>query len=195
MFLPETGVTGRIPLSIQLIGRTGFRSALIVALIAVFYLVGLPMIDGALRAPSVDAGRIVAAQGTSVVPPEGWAYDADSETFHVFTQAGATLIVTPVIAVSGSLEEAIQPTLDQLESDTEGQWVVSAPQEFETIAGDPAILLSAQNPTDAQLVWIVQHDDQQVSVVMTSPATSLETVFGSAQALVESLRFSKANNS
>ncbi|WP_062205409.1 hypothetical protein [Demequina salsinemoris] len=190
MFLPETGVTGRVPLSIRLIGSTGIRSAIIVALIAVLYLVGLPLLDVVLRAPAVDAGRIVAAQGTSVVPPEDWAYDADSDTFHVFTQAGATLIVTPVIEVSGTLEEAMQPTRDQLEGDAEGQWVVSEPQEFETIAGDPAILLSAQNATDAQLVWIVQHDDQQVSVVMTSPATSLETVFGSAQALVESLRFS-----
>ncbi len=190
MFLPETGVTGRVPLSIRIIGSNGMWGAALVGVIALFYVVALPALDNLLRAPSIDASRVVAAQGVSVIPPDGWAYDADSDTFHVFTQAGATLIVTPALEATGTLEEAITPAREQLLSDEQGQWVVSEPQEFETIAGDPAILLSAQNATDAQLLWVVQSDGQQVTVVMTSPATSLETVFGSAQALVESIRFS-----
>ncbi|MDN4472223.1 hypothetical protein [Demequina zhanjiangensis] len=188
MFLAETGPTGRIPLAIRLVGRNGVAGAVIVGLIALVYLVGIPALDAALRGPAIDASRVTSSSGISVVPPEGWAYDPDSETFQVFTQAGATIIVAPALPSDGTLEEAVAPTQEQLASDEGGQWVVSEPQYFTTRAGDRAVLLAAQNPTDAQLLWIVEHEGWHVRVVMNAPAASLETAFGSAQELVESMR-------
>ncbi len=195
MFLAETGPTGRIPLSIRLVGRSGVPGAIVVGLIALVYLVGIPALDAALRGPTVDAARVTFANGISVVPPEGWAYDADSETFQVFTQAGATIIVAPPLTATGTLEEAVEPTQEQLASDSEGQWVVSDPQYFTTRAGDPAVLLAAQNATDAQLLWIIEHDGRHVRVTMNAPSASLESAFSSAQALVESMRIPSGDTS
>ncbi|WNM24722.1 hypothetical protein RN607_01095 [Demequina capsici] len=189
MFLAETRPTGRIPLAIRIIGKRGVAGAVVIGLIAVAYLVGLPMLDAALRGPGADAGRISTTGGISVLPPDGWAYEPSSEAFQVFTQAGATLIVSPAVPASGTLEDAVDPTRQQLEADAQSQWVVSDPQTFSTTAGDPAILLAAQNGTDSQLLWVVRHGDLQITVVMTAPNVSLETVFTSAQALVESVRF------
>lgn len=185
---PSTGEPpgDRAPLAVRLLGRPSLPGALVVALVAAFYVVALPALADSVTAPAPP--RVIElASGATVTTSDDWTESAAPDGATTVTQGGATLVFSD----PRPSESHVAVTLDQftsawLASAPDGS-VATAPRSFETAAGDRAATVVLQEPLQTMQAWVVSNGDVEVVVVLTAPAAAWDKTSASAQELVRTL--------
>ena len=182
--------TRPLPISVGLLSRRSLIGGTIVLAVALFYILGVPALNDAVKGENdFTVGEPYVVGGSvQITPFEGWELDPSSnELFSTFTRAGAALVITGAVPLAQTPEEWAENTRKGLEADTENTWVVGDPQTFVTNVGDHGVSITAHSPTTAQEAWFITTDTMSVTLIGTSPDSTWTTVSPEMDAMVASV--------
>lgn len=160
-----------VPISVGLLSRHSIVGGLVVGFIALFYILGVPLLNGVVEGDNpFKAGEpYVVRDSFQITPQPGWEIVTENELLTTIGSSGAQLVLIPAVAADQTLEEAIQPSIDGLEADTTNTWVISEPTTFVTDAGDHGIKVVGHSPTQATETWVISNGEMTVTLLATSP--------------------------
>ncbi|WP_143340690.1 hypothetical protein [Demequina sp. NBRC 110057] len=188
-----------MPLSIRIIGRSSAPGAIFVLAVAAIFVVGLPLLARTVTADEVPAAAETSAvtlgtpaDGTLTITPAGeWVQGTATDAYIEFTNAGAVLsIAAPQpVAATGTPEQVIAATVDNLTSDVAASWVASDPVEISTDAGDPGLCVTGTTVADVAMTCAVQHGEEVSTLTATASAQVWPSLQPSVDTILRSMTF------
>ncbi|GIG53961.1 hypothetical protein [Demequina activiva] len=184
----QLAVASRLPLSLRLIGRNSAPGALIVAAIALFFVVAVPALAGVLRDPEPAADDAVAAGGTLELSlAEGWSVESQSSGVTTVVSGSATLTVRASISGPASLEPLVDEAVAALAEDPTANWVITDPVPYTTESGYPGFTVSATSETLSTQTWVIDNGTLDTVSTLAAPLESWAGALPGAQEIVESM--------
>lgn len=186
----QLAVASRLPLSLRIIGRNSAPGALLVAGIALFFVLAVPMLAALVSDPDQgsDGDEAVAAGGTLELSlASGWTVESQSGGVTTLTSGSATLTVRASVSGPESLAPLVDDAVDRLAQDATANWVITEPIEYTTESGYPGFTVSATSETLSTQTWVVDNGSLDTVSTLTTPLESWTAALPGAQEIVESM--------
>ena len=147
----------RVAPLLRLSSRQQTWGAVAVLGVALFYAFALPPIVEALEGDGgfTPGQEFAVDDDTIIVPADGWSLANTGQMLTTISNGPATMAILPSAPMTDDPAEIIESTTTRLESDTERQWVVGAPETYTTDAGYDVTALEAHSADTAQRLWVV----------------------------------------
>jgi hypothetical protein len=139
----------------------GILGGVLILAVAGFYAILLPRVEIGADDQVVAAGETAVVEGFLMTFPSGWKRN-DGEIPVTYTKGGASI---QVIFPSSSND----PTGAILGDDSGEHWVVGPIQQLTTDSEGGVISVEGRSPIQVRRVWVVEHDDEVVTVVGMAP--------------------------
>ncbi len=184
------GTAIRPSLAERLVTSSSLPGAILVAVIAVIFIVGFPLFAKFVHGGGYPANeRFEVAPGLTVIADEGWEYDDSTGLFFTLTKGGAQILFVAPTEPLEPLEDAAKTASDGI---TAGNGVPGETMPFTTTAGDGGLYVTGRFENSTSATWIFEHEGLQAQVFLNAPDNSFEQIFDSAEAIVLSSEFATA---
>ena len=190
MTADSTSEGKKAPISIGLLSRHSLLGGAVVLGVALFYLVGVPFINGLVKGENpFEVGQPYEVfDSYEITPQEGWQLEAN-DLFVTLTKAGASLVFTRPAPADQTPEEAIETARQTFQADTSGTWQVGEATAFVTDAGDQGVTISGHAAEKASQTWVTTDGTSNVTVLASSPSSVWASVTDEMEAMVKSIVF------
>lgn len=177
----------KVPISVGLLSRRSITGAVVVALVALFFIVAVPAMVPVFNEDVFRPGRpFVTAGGIQITPAAGWSLGGDDVLFTSFERAGASLVFTPAVEAEGSPEEVAQTGVEGLKM-ADG-WVVGEIETYVTAAGDHGVHYVGHDPATVAENWIVDNDaGLRATVILSAPESVWASMQDDLEAMIQSI--------
>ncbi len=182
-----TSAPPKVPISVGLLSRRSITGAIVVGLVALFFIVAVPALVPVFNEDAFRPGRpFVTAGGIQITPAAGWSLGGDDVLFTSLERAGASLVFTPAVDAEGTAEEYAQKGIEGLKM-ADG-WVVGEIETYVTTAGDHGVHYVGHDPATVAENWIIDNDaGLRATVILSAPESVWASMQDDVEAMMQSL--------
>jgi hypothetical protein len=175
--------------------RRSVVGAIAIALVVAFYVIGIPFlesnVEGSLETD--EAGRFVVDDYTTVLVPDGWSVESQSELFTTLTDGTySVVLITSSETEETSAQAILQPAYDGFGSDPANE--LTPIETFTTdVGGDAAgylAVIALDETGNGAALYAVLQNGRSFQSSFTGPSDLSDPFYDEAEAIVKTVEIS-----